>query len=76
MTKEDIESIETELFKFGVDVKPFGWARRMRAVSKMAVPTGGNVTPVAGAATAGQGELLRGIFGNRVSLLQVTPYNE
>ncbi|KAA1467841.1 SLY1 protein [Dentipellis sp. KUC8613] len=70
ISKDDINELESELKKLGVDVAAFEYVRRLREISRMIVPNaaGGTATPVIGGGGQG-GELFKGFssLGNRLT---------
>jgi hypothetical protein len=67
ITKDDISELEKELKAAGADTAAFDYVRKTREISKMTMSTnvGGTSTPTVGAVGQG-GELLKGLFGNKV----------
>ncbi|KAG8812061.1 Vesicle trafficking between the ER and Golgi [Serendipita sp. 399] len=72
VTKEDIEALEKELMKAGVEeweLSGFRYLRKMRDVMKMSVPgaaTGGTATPLGGGVAEGWGRGW-GALGNKLT---------
>ena len=68
ISRDDVSELENELKKHGVvDIAAFEYARRLREISRMIVPSAGASTPVP-AVPGGGGELFKGFsaLGNRV----------